>query len=158
MLNDQYWGISIASGSGLSVAFVESSHEVLLGDEGDGDATGEVRLDVHADLGGVSDESLSLDTGTASAGSGTDDSGVDSAGDTVVLLDVDLGHVEVLLVVRVVLLDISLGRGIDHVSHLESLDGLVLTDASSAVKASDDIGVSLVLLTASSVSSLSRHV
>lgn len=62
-----------------------------------------------------------------------------------------------LLIVSVVLLDISSGGSIDHVSHLESLDGLVLSDASSTVKASDDVGVTLVLLTATVVSSLRWH-
>ena len=91
MLNDQSFDNSIALGARLLVAFVESSDEVLLGYEGDGGTTGEVVLDVHANLGGVSDETLSLDSGTANGGTYADDTSVDSAGDTVVLLDVDLG-------------------------------------------------------------------
>ena len=62
-----------------------------------------------------------------------------------------------LLIIRVVLLDISARGSIDHVAHLESLDGLVLTDASSAVTASDGIGVALVVLTTTVVSSLRWH-
>ena len=64
---------------------------ILLGYEGDGGTTGEVVLDVHANLGGVSHETLSLDSGTANGGSHADDTSVDGARDTVLLLDVDLG-------------------------------------------------------------------
>ena len=162
MLNDQSlersWTSSSVTGrSGNGVAFVEASHEVLLGYEGDGGTTGEVVLDVHANLGGVSHETLSLDSGTANGGSDADDTSVDSARDTVGLLDVDLGEVEVFLIVGVVLLDISSGGTIDHVSHLESLDGLILTDASTAVDTSDSVGVALVVLTTTVVSSLRWH-
>ena len=54
-----------------------------------------------SELGGVSDLS-GYNT------SSSHDSGVDSAGYTVALLDIDLGHLEVSLVVGVVFLDISL--------------------------------------------------
>ena len=62
-----------------------------------------------------------------------------------------------LLIVGVVLLDISSGGSVDHVSHLESLDGLVLWVDSTAVEASNDIGVTLVLFTSSVISSLGWH-
>ena len=62
-----------------------------------------------------------------------------------------------LLIVRVVLLDISFRGSIDHVTHLESLDGLVLTDASSTVTTMYDTSVTLVVLATTVVSSLRRH-
>ena len=148
---------SVALRTRLDVALVEASHEILLGYERDGGTTGEVVLDVHANLGSVPDESLSLDSGTANGGSGTDDSGVDGARDAVLLLDVDLGEVEVLLIVSVVLLDVSAGRSINHVAHLEALDGLVLSDTPAAVNTSDDVGVALVVLSTTVVSSLRWH-
>ena len=105
--------------------------------------------DVLSELGGVSLISI-----TSGLGSDSDNSGVDGAGHAVTLLDVNLGKLEVAVVVSVVLLDISLGGTVDHVSHLESLDGLILGGESSTVQASHHVGVSLVLLTSPVISSL----
>ena len=160
VLNDQLSGrsrCSVTLRTSGGVALVESSHEVSFRDERDSSATSEVVLDVHADLGGVSDVTLSLDSSTTNGGPHTDNSSVDSAGDAVLLLDVDLGEVEVFLIVSVVLLDVSARGSVDHVSHLESLDGLVLGNDSSTVDTSDDVGVALVVLTATVVSSLRWH-
>ena len=79
---------------------------------------------------------------------------MDGAGNTVVVLHVDLGQVEVLLFVRGALLDVSPGGAIDNLSHLESLDGFVLGHNTRAVHAPDDVRVSLVLLSSSVVPSL----
>ena len=82
------------------------------------------------------------------------DSGVDGAADTVGKLHVDLWHLEILLVVCVVFLDVSLGRGVHHVSLLEALDGLVLGNHPTAVSASASVRVALVLLVSPVVSPL----
>ena len=103
-----------------------------------------------SELGGVSEASV-LNSSVS------DNAGVDGAGYAVVELDVNLGHLEVGLVVGIVFLDISLGGGIHHVSLLEALDGLVLGDDSSAVGAAHSIRVALVLLVSSVVSSLGWH-
>lgn len=80
MLNDQSWETdSISWRSGLDVSLVETSHEILLGYERDGGTTGEVVLNVHANLGSVSNVSLSLDAGTANGGAYSDDTSMDSA-------------------------------------------------------------------------------
>ncbi len=82
------------------------------------------------------------------------DSRVDGARHAVRQLYVDLRHLELSLVIRVVFLDVTLGGGIDHVALLEALDGLVLGDDAAAVGAADGVGVALVLLVSSVVSSL----
>jgi hypothetical protein len=91
--------------------------------------------------------------------SGSDDSGVDGAGDAVLVLDVDLGHGVGFFLVSVdgSLLNISLTGGVDHVLDHEPLDGLVLSDESAAVSAVDGIGVSFVVLVSSIISSLLGH-
>ena len=133
------------------VGSVESLHEVR---GRHGEASGSV-LDVAgaSDLGGVSDVPVA-----SGLGSGSHDSGVDSAGDAVGLLEVELGEVEVLLVVGIVVLEVFAGGLINDLLHGESLDGLVLGVDSAAVGAVDDVGVSLVLLGSSVVSSLGGHV
>jgi hypothetical protein len=82
---------------------------------------------------------------------------VDAASDTVLLLDVDLGQVEVLLVECKVVFDVSLGGAVNEVTHLESLDGLVLGANLGAVKTTDDVGVALVRLVSSVISSFGWH-
>ena len=105
---------------------------------------------VLSELGGVSVSSV-LNSSVSH------NTGVNGARDAVGLLDVNLGHLEVSLSVSVILLDISLGGGIDHVSLLEALNGLVLGDDSTAVSASHSISMTLVLLVSSVVSSLRWH-
>ena len=53
--------------------------------------------------------------------------------------------------------DVFLGRGIDHVSDWEPLDGFVLGHQPTAVDADDGLNVTSVLLASSVVSSLTRH-
>ena len=107
--------------------------------------------DVLSELGGVS---LLAVTDAAD----TNDSRVDGARYAVRKLHVDLGHLEVLRVVRVVFLDISLWGGINHVTLLEALDCLVLWDHTTTVGASNGVRVSLVLLVPPVVSSLWWHI
>lgn len=88
-------------------------------------------------------------------GSNTDNLSVNSARNTVVDLDVQLG--ESVLLVNRSLGDISDGSRLDHVADGESLDGLVLRDHTGAVRTSDAANVSSSLLVASVGSSLLRH-
>ena len=110
-----------------------------------------------SELGGVSLEALTLARAADLNGAKTDDTGVDAASDTVLLLDVDLGEVEVLLVECKVVFDVSLGGAVNEVAHLESLDGLVLGANLGAVKTTDDVGVALVRLVSSVISSFGWH-
>ena len=80
---------------------------------------------------------------------------MDSARDTVVSLEVQLGE-DVLLVDRG-LRDITDGSSLNHVSDGVSLDGLVLRNHSSAVRAADGGDVTSTLLVTSVGSSLLRH-
>jgi hypothetical protein len=80
---------------------------------------------------------------------------VDSTGDAVLHLDVELW--DRILFIHGSLLQISLGSSINHVSNCESLDSLVLRAASSTVGASHRVNVSSVLTVLSSVTSLLRH-
>ena len=52
------------------------------------------------------------------------------------------------------LADITDSRALNHVPHSETLDGLVLADASRAVGAADEVDVATALLVASVISSL----
>jgi len=122
--------------------------------DGGGTSDGFNGVDVTSQAGGVSLVSIAFSSGTAYAGTSANDTSVDAARHAVLHLDVDLGQVEVLDIVGRVLLDISSGRGINHLSHLEALDGLVLGNASGAVNAPDHIRMTLVLLPPSVVSSL----
>jgi hypothetical protein len=71
------------------------------------------------------------------------------------LLEINFWKVEGLVhIVGIVIHDIFSGRLIDQLSHGESLDGFILTDLSSAVEAGNGVGMTLVLLTSSVVSSL----
>lgn len=56
-----------------------------------------------------------------------------------------------------VLLEIVEGRGVNDVADSESLDGLVLGDAATAVEAADSSSVTTALLGTTSVSSLESH-
>ena len=128
--------------------------ELLRGDQGKSGTAGDgLRAHVVAELGGVALVALALLTLAGLGGADTDDAGVDAAGDAVLLLDVDLGQVEVLGVESKVVFDVSLGGAVHDVAHLESLDGLVLGVDTTAVGAVHDIGVSLVFLGSSVVSS-----
>ena len=111
-------------------------------------------VDVVTEFCGVSLESISFGSGSANSRADTYDTSVDGAGHTVLLLDVDLGKCEVLLVVCVVVLNISTRGPVNHLSHLEALDRLVLWHASGAVDASHSILVAAVVLASAVVSSL----
>ena len=115
---------------------------------------GFIGVNVAPYLRGVSLVSVSLGSSSAYAGTGADDTSVDAAGHAVIVLDIDLGQVEVLLVIGGVLLNISSGGAINHLSHLETLDGLVLGHAARAVHAPDNVRMTLVLLPSSVVPSL----
>ena len=108
-------------------------------------------------LGGVTLEALSLAGAADLHGSEADSAGVDAAGNAVLLLDIDLGEVEVLVTESELFLDISAGGAVHKVSHLEALDGLVLGAALGAVEAADIVGVSLVALVPTVVSSFDWH-
>jgi hypothetical protein len=158
VLNDQSTEAhSISRGALLGISLVESSHEVFLRHKRDGGTTGEVVLNVHTHLSSVSDVSLTLDTGTANSGADFHDLRMDSTRNAVLLLDVDLGKVEVLLIIRVVFFDVSSRGSIDHVAHLETLDSLILGRHTSTAIAGDDIRMALVLLTTTVVPSLRWH-
>lgn len=100
-----------------------------------------------SDLGGVTSVTV-----TSRLGADSDNSSVDSARDAVVLLEVELGQVELSITVGGVILDILSGGLVDKLLHLESLDGLVLRDDSAAVETVRDVVVSLILLASSVVS------
>ena len=110
-----------------------------------------------SELGGVSNETLTLLTTADLGRSETHNAGMNAAGDTVLLLDVDLGQVEVLLVKCKVVFDVSLRRAVHKVTHLESLDCLVLGAHLGTVKATDDVRVASVRLISSVVSSFGWH-
>lgn len=78
---------------------------------------------------------------------------MDAARDAVLLLDVDLGERKKTTFISGIFLDISTRRTVDHLSHLEALDGLVLGHTSAAVDAPHYVAVSLVLLPSSVVPS-----
>lgn len=108
-------------------------------------------------LGGVTLEALAL-AGTADLHrSEADSAGVDAAGNAVLLLDIDLGEVEVFVTKGELLLDISAGGAVHKVAHLEALNGLVLGAALGAVEAADIVRVSLVALVPTVVSSFDWH-
>ena len=119
--------------------------ELLRGNEGEGRRTSDgLRAHVLAELGGVTLEALALLTLAGLGGADTHDTGVDTAGDAVLLLDVDLGQVEVLGVKSKVVFNVSLGGTVNKVTHLEALDGLVLGAHLGAVQAADNVGVASV--------------
>ena len=139
----------------LWLALLEESKLALVNErEGCSSGKGLNRVNVVTEFGGVSLESISFDSGSADSGADTHDTGVDGARHAVLQLDIDLWECEVLLVVCEVVLDISAGGTVDHLSHLEALDGLVLGDASGAVVASHGVLVTAVVLGSTVVSSL----
>ena len=128
------------------------------GDQGKGSGAGDgLGADVLSELGGVSLETLTLASSADLDGAETDNTGVDAASNTVLLLDVNLGQVEVLLVECKVVFDVSLGGAVNEVAHLESLDGLVLGADLGAIEAANDVGVALVRLVPSVISSFDWH-
>ena len=134
--------------------------QFLRGDEGDG-AIGAHGLweDVLSEFCGVSLESFTLRASASFGGTRTHNAGVDAAGDAVLLLDVDLGQMEVLgVLVCKVVFHVSPGRTVEHVPHLESLDRLVLADKASAVSTADSLGAALVILRSTVVTSLRWHI
>ena len=111
-------------------------------------------------LGGSLSLVVSGDSGENSdlsgfTGSDSDDSSVDSAGDAVLELDVDLGDSEV--IESGVFLKISLGRAIDHISDGVSFNGFILGGQTTAVGANDGLNVTSTLLGSSVISSLGWH-
>lgn len=71
------------------------------------------------------------------------------------LLDEELG--QSVLLVGGSFTNISLGRGIDQVADSETLNSLVLGDASTTVVASEISNVTAVVLRSTVVSTLDRH-
>ena len=133
--------------------------ELLGGDQGEGSGASDgFGAHVLAELGGVTLEAFSLLSLAGLGGTDTDNTGVNTAGNAVLLLDVDLGEVEELGVKSIVVFDISLGGAVDEVTHLEALDGLVLGAHLGAVEAADNVGVAPVRLVPSVVSSFSWHI
>ena len=113
-----------------------------------------IGVDVVSNLGSVSLVSVSLNSSTANTRTGADDFKMDGASHTVIVLDIDLGQVEVLLFVGGALPDIPPGGTVDNLSHLETLDSLILGHYTRTVHASDGVRVSLILLSSSVVPSL----
>ena len=101
-----------------------------------------------SEFGGISSVSV-----TSSLTSNSDDSSVDGARNTVIQFCIELWENHVALFIGTVVLDIFSGRLIDNLSHAESLDGFVLWEDSTAVQASNDVGVALIFLGSSVVSS-----
>lgn len=81
---------------------------------------------------------------------------MDGARDAVVLLDVHLR--DSVHVIDGSLLKISLGGGLDHVTNEETLDSLILRDATRAVHATNRLDGSTSLAVLSSVSSFLGHI
>ena len=92
-----------------------------------------------SELGCVSLETFSLLATSDLSRADTNNTGVNTASDAVLLLDVDLGQTEVSSVESKVIFDVSLGRAVHQVAHLESLDGLVLGGHLGAVKATNGV-------------------
>ena len=114
-------------------------------------------VDVVTKFSGVSFESVSFGSTSAFSWANSYDLAVDGTRYRVVVLDVDLGECKVLLIVSVVVLDVSTGRPIDDVSHLEAWDCLILGHSSTTLDASNHNRFALVLLASTVVSSLTRH-
>jgi hypothetical protein len=106
--------------------------------------------------------SVSLDSGgrvsvlSVFVGSDLDDSGVDTASNAVLHFDIKLG--DDIGLEGLVLLKILLGRGVDDVSDVEALDGLVLGAESAAVDADNRLNVASVVLVSTVISPLDWHV
>lgn len=80
---------------------------------------------------------------------------MDRTGDTVEHLHVELRQIVGLVDAH--LLDITLRRGIDDVTHIEALDRFILRNAAGAVAAPDDRGVATAVLRPTVVTALGRH-
>lgn len=89
-------------------------------------------------------------------GSDLDNSGVNSAANTVLHFDIKFGDNVVLE--SSVFLEILLWRGIDNVSNSEPLYGLILWTSSAAVDTDDGFDVSSVILVPTVVSPFYWHV
>jgi hypothetical protein len=140
------------------VAVLLEEFKLVLRDQGEGSGASEgLEANVLSQFGCVSLETLSLAGAADLDGTEAHNTGVNTASNTVLLFDIDLGDHEVLLVKGVVVLDVSLGRTINKVAHLESLDGLVLGAALGAVEAANGVGVTLVGLVPSVISSFDWH-
>ena len=122
--------------------------ELGLVDEGESCSSSKSLNSVHVvtELGRVSLESISFGSGSSNCRTNTHNLGMDGAGYGVVLLDVNLGECEVLLIVCEVVFDVSTRRSVDDVSHLETLDRLILGHASTTLTASNDDGLAFVFL------------
>jgi len=125
----------------------------------DGESTGSggiahwLTVSSSSELGGVSSISI-----TSRLTSDSDDSSVNGTWNAVLHFNVKLWHnCSVILIISGCIHDIGLGRLVDQFLHHESLDGLILTDTSSAVDAVNFEGESLILLSPSVVSSLWWH-
>ena len=104
-----------------------------------------------SEFGGISSVSV-----TSSLTSNSDDSSVDGARNTVVQFCIELWEFDLVLatlLIGTVILDIFSGGLIDNLSHAESLDSLILWEDSTAVQTSNHVGVSLVFLGSSVISS-----
>jgi len=151
--------ISVLSSVAISVATDEELLQFAwIGERNSGCACDSLNVLDISQLGGVALETLSLFSSTGHCGPGTDNTGMDCARDTVSKLDIDLWQNEVVWIIGVVVFDISPGRQINHLPHLETLNSFVLWHTSGAVDAPHDVGVSLVFLRSSVVSSLGWHI
>jgi len=83
---------------------------------------------------------------------------VDSAGDAVTLLHVQLGQGESSCVDGRVLSDVTGGGLVEHVADDEALHGLVLGDQTAAVEAVHGGGATTSVLETSSVTALEGHI
>lgn len=88
-------------------------------------------------------------------GSDLDDSRVNGAGDTVLHFNIELG--DDIVVESSLFFKILLGRSVDNVLNIESLDGFVLGASSSAVRADNTFNMSSVVLISTLISSLLWH-
>ena len=88
-------------------------------------------------------------------GSDSDNTGVDTARDTVDLLDEELWK-SVLVVCRG-FTNISLRRSIDNVADSETLDSLILGDTATAVSTAYGLDMTATVLGSSVISALNGH-
>lgn len=88
-------------------------------------------------------------------GSDSHNTSMDTARDAEDLLNEQLG--ESVLLVGGSFTDVSLGRSVHEVADSESLDSLVLSNASATVSTSDGLDMAATMLGSSVISSLHRH-
>lgn len=140
----------------LAVALEEP--QLVKRDQGEGSATSnDLGADALSELGGVALETFTLLATADLDGTDANNPGVDAATDAVLLLNIDLGQVEVLLFKCKVVSDVPLGGAVHKVAHLEALDSLVLRAGLSAVHAPNEVRVTLILLVSSVVPSFRWH-